>query len=144
MLTITLATGTIQEVEEKIKGIFNSTNNTAILDEASALLLNRIRTRFLAETDPAGKKWLPSKASLRRAKSGRGGGTLYDTGRLFQSIQLARVGENQRRIGTDVYYAGWVNYGTVRLPRRIFMDFNEDDIGLVVKLIEKRIEKALA
>lgn len=58
-----------------------------VLDQATTVLLNRTRTRFLDERDPDGKKWIPSKAGRLRREAG-GSGTLYDTGSLFHSISL--------------------------------------------------------
>lgn len=130
------------KVEARLKGLLKAIDTKVILDESAALLLNNIRTRFLSEVDPQGHKWEPSKASLHRADTGRGGGTLYDTGRLYQSIQLAERPPDGRIIGTDVPYAGFVNYGTIRLPERIFMGIADTDISAIVKLITKRVQVA--
>ncbi len=121
----------------------SATDAKAILDEAGALAFNRIRTRFLSTENPEGQKWPESKAAKRRAKNGRGGGTLYDTGKLYQSLQLSNVNGGGRRISTDVPYAGFVNYGTIKLPERIFMGLSDGDVELIDLLIIKRIEKAL-
>jgi phage gpG-like protein len=116
---------------------------TQILDESAALLLNRIRTRFLDETKPTGGKWVKSKAAIRRRRLGLGGGTLYNTGRLFQSIQLYQFGENGRMIGTDVPYAGYHNEGTTSLPQRKFLGFSKEDMSLAQQIAIKRISEAL-
>jgi phage virion morphogenesis protein len=110
-----------------------------ILDEASAVLLGRIRQRFLDETDPDGVAWIPSRASRLRA----GGGTLFDTGRLFHSIQLFSVDEESRAIGTNVPYAPFHQFGTRTLPRRQFLGFSDEDATIVEGLIIKRVQEAL-
>lgn len=110
-----------------------------ILDEASAVLLGRIRQRFLDETDPDGVAWIPSRASRLRA----GGGTLFDTGRLFHSIQLFSEGENSRAIGTNVPYAPRHQFGGGNLPQRQFLGFSDEDATVVEKLIIKRVQEAL-
>ena len=40
------------------------------LDQSAAAILNRLRTTYLAEQDPTGKPWVPSKAAMRRRSSG--------------------------------------------------------------------------
>lgn len=148
MFRIEVKAGSQEEIQQILNKVLEATDAKAILDESGAVLFNRLRTRFLQEKDPSGAKWPPSKAALRRKVNGRGGGTLFDTGRLYHSIQLfSTEGNSQsagRAIGTDVPYAGWVNYGTVKLPPRIFMDFAPEDLDLVEDLIIKRIEEALA
>lgn len=129
-------------LEVTLQKILEAFDTTEILDEAGALLLNRIRTRFLAETDPEGHPWEPSKAGIKRRASG-GSGTLFKTGRLFRSIQLAGTGPNERAIITDVPYASYHNFGLGGLPQRLFMAFSEDDAKLVERLIEVRARRIL-
>lgn len=64
--------------------------------QASAILLDRTRKRFLSETDPYGKKWRQSEASKSRPT-----GTLYDTGGLFQSLKMARVSPGVYKVYVD-------------------------------------------
>lgn len=113
-----------------------------ILDEASAFLLHRILTRFLSETDPSGKPWIPSKAGMARRLEGTGG-TLLATRRLFNSIQVYKDGEGARRISTDVPYAAKHNFGTDGMVKREFMGFNEEDSSLVYQIVEMRIAEQL-
>lgn len=110
-----------------------------ILDESTAVLLSRIRQRFLAEEDPDGVPWIPSRASQLRS----GGGTLFDTGRLFHSIQLYAVDAESRAIGTDVFYGRFHQFGTVKLPQRQFLGFSDEDATVVEGLIIKRVREAL-
>jgi hypothetical protein len=121
-------------------------DETSILDEAQAMLLNRLRTRFLAEEGPD-TKWVPSQRGLIRKAGGftyRNGkrytatGTLYETGTLFHSIQAHAAGQNARMISTDVPYAKYLH------KRWPFLGFNQDDAILVERLIQKRIKDALA
>lgn len=114
-----------------------------ILDEGSAILLDHIRYRFLQCIDPNGDPWPVSKAAKKRASSGRGGGTLYDTGRLFHSIQLHQAGENGRAISTDVPYGKFHMTGTLHLPQRVFLGFNQGDADLMGSFVVKRISDAL-
>ena len=144
MSELNIVLGGEQELKEIFGKLTTATDSKAILDESGALILNNIRDRFLAQINPEGQAWEQSKAAMRRAKTGRGGGTLYDTGRLFQSLQLSDDGPDGRRIGTNIAYAGFVNYGTLQIPPRIFMDFNAQDVELVTKLIVTRIKKAFA
>jgi phage virion morphogenesis protein len=120
-----------------------ATDRTEILDEAGAVLLNRIRTRFFREQDPDEVSWIPSKPAIKR-RSGGGSGTLFDTGTLFRSIQLAGTGPNERKISTDVFYGLFHQEGTKFMPQREFLGFNEGDAELVNQLIIKRIQEKLA
>jgi hypothetical protein len=116
----------------------------AILDEGAAVLFNRQRTRFLQQVAPTGIPWLPSFAAIRHRRA-----TLYDTGKLFRSIQLFASGPNQRSIGTDVTdsegfpYGEALQYGWGNLVPREFLGFNEDeDVPYMLDLVFDRIEKA--
>lgn len=106
-----------------------------ILDQASAVLLNRIRTRYQQEVDPEGHAWVPSQRALKE-----GGNTLIKTGRLFRSIQLYNSPAGMRLIGTDVFYAPYMHHGSKKKgnPARMFMAFNDDDLTLVEQMILAR------
>lgn len=124
-------------ISARLDLIANALNTRDILDEAGALLFNRLRTRFIQETDPDGNHWRESRAAARRRMRGRGGGTLYETGRLFRSLQLSAINANESRISTDVAYAAANN------TTRRFMGFGDGDITVAQRLIIKRIEQAL-
>ncbi len=131
--------------------IFTAVENFSrdeIVDEASAILLNRIRTRFLAEEGPDGK-WVPSKAGMKRKAGGytyragrkyTGTGTLFETGTLFHSIQLYRIGEGARAIRTDVPYAQYQQNGATP---RVFLGFNDEDLSIATGLVLRRVKEAL-
>lgn len=112
------------------------------VSEAGALILNRIRKRFLAQESPDGVPWEPSFAAFRRSFTGRGGGTLFDTGTLFQSIQLFSISPLEKAIATDVPYAPQHQYGTGKLPVREFLGFSDDDFLLAQAVLLKKINEA--
>jgi phage virion morphogenesis protein len=128
----------------KVKGLSDALDFTELLDQSAAILLNSIRDRFLRMLDSEGNPWLPSQASKNRESSGRGGGTLYDTGKLFHSIQLFAAGETSRAIGTDVPYGALHQYGAVGLPKREFLGISDHDSQLVQTIIIQRVIKALS
>lgn len=121
-----------------------------VLTEAGAILLNRVRTRFLQETDPNGQKWPQSQAAKDRAADPTsGGGTLFDTGRLFRSITLKKGSSNgrfarglSRVIFTDTPYAAAHQFGRGQ-KQRIFLGFSDGDILVLEKLVQARITGAL-
>jgi phage gpG-like protein len=133
---------------KSIAGLTDALDPVKILDEGAAVIYNRMRSRFLAETDPQGVKWPPSQAALRRARSGRGGGTLFDTGKLFRSIQLYADGPNTRAIGTNVTspsgfpYAEKHQFG-IGFPQRQFLGFGFDDLDVMRKVILRRVAKGI-
>lgn len=123
-------------VEALLKKFNASLDPDDLADEATAIILNRIRTRFLAEQGPEGK-WPPSKAGLKRRASG-GTGTLFDTGRLWHSLQAVRTNPGERSIQTDVYYAKHATYE----GKRTFLYFTDADVDVVHRLILRRILEA--
>jgi phage virion morphogenesis protein len=142
-LTITIPNdGDLDAILAKLYGLLG--DPTPILDEASAVILARMRRNFLQEQGPDGLHWIPSQAALDRKKSGKGGGTLFDTGRLFRSIQLHSINPTERAISTDVPYGGFHQYGTVKLPKRTFLGFNEEDAqvaqGVALKLFTQAVQ----
>jgi phage virion morphogenesis protein len=134
------------EGQDKLTAFLSGITNFDVegtLDQAAALLLANIRRRFLGQVDPDGVPWQPSLASIIRAQKGRGGGTLFDSGTLFHSIQLFGSQPGERIIGTDVPYAPFHQYGTQNLIVRRFMGISDEDAKLVQKLIELRIAKTI-
>lgn len=146
LLTVTV-TGQ-SGLEKSIRGLTDALDTTKILDEGAAVIYNRMRTRFLMEQAPDGTKWPPSQAALRRAKSGRGGGTLFDTGKLFRSIQLYAESPTSRSIGTNVTsptgfpYAEKHQFG-IGFPQRQFLGFASEDLDLMTRVIMMRVLKGL-
>lgn len=110
-----------------------------LLDEAGSFILNRIRTRYLQELAPDDTPWIPSQAAIERRKHG-GTGTLYDTGRLFHSIQLATVGPT-RVIGTDVPYGAKHQLGAPSegIIQRMYLGFSDGDVDILSELLAKRL-----
>jgi len=133
-----------KQLEEKVKLLAGALDTTALLDQSAALLLNNIRRRFLQQVDSSGNRWEPSRASLIRAAKGRDGGTLFDTGTMFHSIQVSAVGPTGRAIKTNVNYARKHNEGLLGNIRREFLAFGDRDVDLVKKLIVKRVVEALS
>lgn len=134
------------ELEKKLAGLKEALNTQAILDEGSAVLFARTRARFLAEVDPDGVKWPTSKAAIRRASIGRGGGTLFDTGRLFHSLQLYAESSDTRAIGTSVTNRLGFPYGVVHQfgsPRRMFLGFGEEDRKAMQDVVITRLTDEL-
>ena len=108
-----------------------------ILDESAAFLISRILNRFMSEISPDGVPWIPSYAGMQRRLKG-GTGTLFDTGRLYSSIQITKE-EGIRRIGTDVPYGKTHQEGLNGMIRRPFLGFSAEDETLVRQIVEMRI-----
>jgi phage virion morphogenesis protein len=129
------------DLDKRLTGLVKALDTQEILDEGAAVLFNRQRTRFLMEMDADGNKWPQSQAAKRRAKSGRGGGTLFDTGRLFRSLQLYSMGPNVRAIGTNVWYGAHHNFGLGKFPVRQFLGFGDVDVQTMVNVVLRRIRR---
>lgn len=137
MITVTV-TG-ITELRKKLKALQTALDVQDILDESEAILLNRIRTRFLAEQDPDGLSWKRSQAAIKENRA-----TLFKTGTLFHSIQAFKIGRNGRGIGTDVPYAKYHQFGTPTLPIRAFLGMSAEDLSIIELRVVQRITEALA
>jgi phage gpG-like protein len=131
-----------EELQEKLTLLAEVLDVDSVADEGAALLLARIRARFLDEVDPEGRPWVPSFAARIRAARGRGGGTLFDTGRLFHSLQVFTNGPGNRTLGTDVPYAAKHNFGLGQV-KRTFLGINDDDVAVVTQSIIHRVNKAM-
>ena len=143
MLTVYIDPTYKGKLEDRIQNLKEQVDAEAILDDVGAVLLNRMKARFLAQESPNHVPWIPSKASLHRKLIGRDGGTLFDKGDLYHSIQLFNSGPNSREIATDRPYAKYHQFGTSKLPIRKFLGFNEEDqtvADLVVKHAVKNIK----
>lgn len=134
----------LAEFEAKLSRMVTALDVSGIVDEIAAAMLARTRARFLQQVSPDGVPWIPSFAAIRRALHGDGGGTLYDTGRLFHSIQLYLVDDNTRAIGTDVDYAPKHQFGTDGMVKREFLGFGDDDVALANKIANDRITRLFA
>lgn len=141
MITVTLEGH--QKLALKFSEAKDATNERDILDQAAAMILARIRQRFLTQTAPDGTKWITSQAAIDRANSGEDGGTLFASGRLFHSIEEHTEGPDARAISTDVPYDRFHQYGTIHLPKREFLGFSDEDVQLVEAMIDKRIKDAV-
>ena len=124
-----------QESLRSLQKVISVQQYEQALDDAAALLLDHIRKRFLAQTAPDGTKWPESLAAKKRREQGRDGGTLYDTGRLFHSIQAVKVGQFSRSIETDVPYAPKHQLGLDGMVRRVFIGANQEDIDAMTLVV---------
>jgi|WetSurSiteA1Bulk_404760.scaffolds.fasta_scaffold15739_4 phage gpG-like protein len=133
---------------ERLKRIEAVTDPQYILEKATTVVLARIRTRFLREVDPDEVPWLPSQAAVHR-RSTLGTGTLFETGRLFRSIQehfepapSVSTSSGQVRISTDVPYAKYHQLGIGQIARP-FLGFSDNDGLVVERVLQNLIDKAL-
>lgn len=122
----------VKQTERKV-------NIDAIADDMAAVILGRIRKRYLNEVDPDGVPWKPSFSAYLRRRNGRGGGTLFDTGRLFHSIQAVKRGEGIRGIQTDVGYGIDHHFGQNGQLQRRFLDTNDEDMQFITDSVIKRV-----
>lgn len=146
----------VRGIDALEKNLLNKSGRNKLVREVGAVLLARIRRRFLDETDPDGTRWPVSKAAAIRKAGGKtyryingtrkgysGTGTLFETGALWNSIQLGRAKDGQVNIGTNIPYAPFLQRGTSRLPPRVFLGFGDEDERIATGIIEKRIDDIL-
>ncbi len=132
-----------------------------MVDQIAAVLLSRTRQRFRDQVDPDGSPWTPSAAAALRASGVAtgtdrspggflGGFTLFESGALFNSIQLFNPGTpGVRSIGTDVNYGlfhqlGFRNARTGRQePARPFLGFGAEDVQVAAIIGQRIVEDAI-
>ncbi len=136
-----------EKIAKQLNAMELATNTEDILDAAGAFVLNQIKTRFLRQEATDGTTWEVSQAAKNRQSGGIGGGTLFDTGDLFNSIELSRGGPGVRIISTSLPYAPQHQFGLevdgVKFPKREFLGISPDDEEGVKNIIEDRIRNSL-
>lgn len=141
MATANVSVTGLDEVNRLFRRIVKMSGDPQeILDQGSTIMLNRIRGRFLDTKNPDGTTWPESEASKRRKKSGRDGKTLFNTGKLFHSIQPRKPSKYSRSIYTDKPYASYHNEGVGQV-KRIFLGFSEGDVNVLLLLVKRRLEE---
>ena len=138
-MTVSVVFQGFQNLQDRIREVQEAFNTQDLLDTAGAYLLNRVRESFLAAENPDGTPWPESAAFLARQAAGRGGKTGFDTGDLFRSITLARLGD-QRVIFSEIPYADEFQDGP---PERLIFDFTEEDEAAINRILEARLRDAL-
>lgn len=142
----------VRELLVKLDRLGNPKFADELVTEVGSLLLNRIRTRFLNQTDPDGNKWPESQAGRIRKAGGftyryingtrkryTGTGTLFESGALWNSLQFARLGKGEGVIGTDVPYAKYLQ-GPEAEVERTFLGFGRDDEEFTEEFLARRIQ----
>lgn len=144
MITLSIDIGGgFQGVVPELGGLDGDLNDVfkGAMDQSVASILNRIRTTFLAEQDPTGAAWIPSHSGMARRKKG-GTGTLFNTGRLFRSIQLSTLPDlGERGISTDVPYAEKHQFGQDGMVVREILSFTPEHEALAVSAFQAKIEE---
>lgn len=96
--------------------------------EEVQVVQNRIRT---GKTSPDGQAWRPwAMSTLRqRIREGTtGGGLLYKTGALYNSIKWKLTGKNLI-IYSDSPYGQYLQNGTSRMPARPFLGWSKEGLN---------------
>lgn len=119
-----------------LEGLIRVLSRKDLLDEPTAIVYNRVRTRYLEETAPDGTRWIQSQRAKEENRN-----TLYDTGDLYRSIQLAKGGDNQVFIGTDVPYGYYHQFGTKKMVARKFLGASDGDIEVIQHYLINEVKR---
>jgi phage gpG-like protein len=120
-----------------------------VFDQASIVLHNRIRARFLNTESPDGGIWPVSQAAVKRASpegqtvnghNYKDGKTLFMSGALFHSIQPVKISPLKRAIRSDMSYASYHNEGIGQV-QRTFLGWNQEDADILMDLVRQRINQ---
>jgi phage gpG-like protein len=132
---------TLQTAQQEIG---SGTQFSELLDSIGALWLSRLRKTFIEGKAPDGTPWVESAAARRRAAAGlTAKKTLFDTGKLYHSIQLFRIGPSKRRIATDVTYAGKHQYGQDGMPVRVILSAEPAHVEDLIKTADLFADRIL-
>lgn len=123
------------QVITNLRRIVRELNNPGpALKITGQLAVRAVQRNFAAQRDPQGKPWARLSAATierRRNKKKSSIRILIDTGRLRNSINY-QSDSKEARVGTNVLYAPFHNFGTRRMPQREFMGVtSEDETGIV-------------
>lgn len=142
----------LQQLRAKLLQVEQAISGERVLDIIGAILLDRTRKRFLEQVDADGRPWEVSQAAVGR---GGAGGTLFDTGSLFASIDLFRKGPGQRALAVNdaavnrdtgervADYALIHQEGLDGQPQRQFLGFGIDDAKAVEVAIVAILRRAI-
>ncbi len=131
------------EIQKALDGIRSRvTNPRPMLNQIGQVIVEDIK-RSITQTkaSPDGTKWQPWSPSTLKARTKKGNaakGLLWDSGKLVGSINYQIIGShNTLQIGSNVYYAEYLNDGTEHMPARPFLGISsraQQDINEVIRL----------
>lgn len=90
-------------------------------DRQVALRAQQARTVIVEQLGHPGTGRRYKRGNRTHTASAPGKSPAVDTGRLRQSIGVQKVGEGHYRVGTNVEYAPYLEFGTRRMAARPFM-----------------------
>ncbi len=129
----------LDEIERKFKKWGKKVSAPKdILNEFGKHEVERVKARFGSKSDPDGGKWTQWDRDTEEERQREGTsstGLLFETGALYNSIQY-QVSGNKVTIGTNVEYAQYLQDGTVNMPPREFLGFNDRSAADISWLIE--------
>ncbi len=92
-----------------------------LLEQRAGLKAQNLRTRIIENLSTPGSGRTYSRGGRSHQASAPGDGPAVDTGRLRQSIAVVRVADGHYKVGTNVQYAPFLEFGTRRMAPRPFM-----------------------
>ena len=136
--------GDWRRVDRALRGLTDRGLFTVIHKRIAEYGVSSTKARFQSETDPQGKRWIPSRRALEE-----GGKTLTLTARLKKSIS-GKGTASKAAWWTNVIYAARHNYGdlVVRgrrsggLPRRQIFGLSKNDHGEIREIVEDTLLEA--
>lgn len=139
MIKVSVKDNISKVVDRRLKKIGNKKFLNAIARREVEETRRRIKT---TKVGPDGSPWSPWKNSTLRARIRRGtvaGGILYETGRLWRSIQ-GRLVNTTIRISANAPYARYLQHGTFKMAARPFLGWSTQRIREIKAFIAKEIK----
>lgn len=106
-------------------------------------------SNFDRKTGPDGQPWKPHAAYTIKKMGVHP--LLMWTGAMIFSLEsrsgsgrIEEITSNSLTIGTDLFYAGWQQYGTAKIPARPFVWMLGSDIDQITQLFADRVLEQLS
>ena len=97
-----------------------------VMKQVSELMLDSVRLNFYAGGRP--EAWDALKSGYPSF--------LFQTGALLRSIQSG-FGPDSAEVGTNTFYAPFLQFGTSKMSERPFLLFQPDDVEQILLMVDK-------
>lgn len=107
-----------------------------------AAVRRRISTTKATPDEAAWGPWMPGTTKSRARRGTAGSGLLFDSGRLFDSVQVVASDSHSATIAPGTEYAKFLDAGTRNMPSRQFMGWSMEDENTVSAVFAAWVDRS--
>ena len=111
------------------------------MDKMGEIIREENKGNILKQIQPTGTALRNLKPATWKRK--RSGLKLFETGRMFDSIESRRTGKLQRRISVGADYGGYLQYGTSRMKKFSFFGVGKPAMSELQKYLTELLRTKL-